>query len=475
MRKALSNRLSLSHTFGRSGRYAHICGRKQLTTRSFSSTTLSASANSMSHAFPFRIVEHVIPCAYIREFPNALAHSQEDTLHLAVKQYIPVDNPNPRPGDVTIIGAHANGFPKELYEPLWEDLLTQSKRHNFRIRSIWIADVAQQGMSSVLNEDMLGNDPGWFDHARDLMHLINLKREEMPRPIFGLGHSMGGNNLVNVALFNPRLFTSLILVDPVIQQKSAEVSEQATKPNIAVLSTFRRDIWPSREEATKLFLKSPFYKAWDPRVFDLWVKYGLRDVPTVTYPDEKPPAVTLTTTVANEVRTFLRPNYDGYGSKNPDKKVNRTTHPDIDPKQRDTWPFYRSEAPRTFARLPEIRPSVLYVFGELSDVSSPEYNEAKLAATGTGVGGSGGRAEGRVKGVELPKVGHLIAQEAPQRTAEEVSLWIDNEMVRWRKEEEVWQSEWRSKPLREKQVLDERWKQAMGGDPRARKKTVSKL
>jgi hypothetical protein len=37
---------------------------------------------------------------------------QEDVLYLAVKQYTPLSNPNPQSGDVTIIGAHANGFPK---------------------------------------------------------------------------------------------------------------------------------------------------------------------------------------------------------------------------------------------------------------------------------------------------------------------------------------------------------------------------
>ena len=30
--------------------------------------------------------------------------------------------------------------------------------HGFRIRSIWIADVANQGQSGVLNENVLGND-----------------------------------------------------------------------------------------------------------------------------------------------------------------------------------------------------------------------------------------------------------------------------------------------------------------------------
>lgn len=35
----------------------------------------------------------------------------------------------------------------------------------------------------------------WFDHPRDLLHLINVKRKEMPRPIVGIGHSMGGAHL----------------------------------------------------------------------------------------------------------------------------------------------------------------------------------------------------------------------------------------------------------------------------------------
>lgn len=145
--------------------------------------------------FPFRIVEHKVECQHIREYPRALLNEQEEVLYIHVKQYIPIDNPNPQPGDITILGAHANGFPKELYEPLWEDLWHRSKKHNFRLRSIWIADVAQQGQSGVLNEELLGNDPNWNDHPRDLLHLINMKRDQMPRPLFGIGHSMGGNHL----------------------------------------------------------------------------------------------------------------------------------------------------------------------------------------------------------------------------------------------------------------------------------------
>lgn len=60
----------------------------------------------------FDIKEHTIEAAHIREFARATANSQDERLLLHIKQYTPKDNPNPQKGDVTIIGGHANGFPK---------------------------------------------------------------------------------------------------------------------------------------------------------------------------------------------------------------------------------------------------------------------------------------------------------------------------------------------------------------------------
>lgn len=60
----------------------------------------------------FDIKEHTIEASYIREYARATSHSQDEKLLLHVKQYIPKDNPNPQKGDVTLIGGHANGFPK---------------------------------------------------------------------------------------------------------------------------------------------------------------------------------------------------------------------------------------------------------------------------------------------------------------------------------------------------------------------------
>ena len=59
----------------------------------------------------FTVTEHVVPTCHIREYPRATANDQEEVLHLAVKQYTPTQD-FPAESEVTLIGAHANGFPK---------------------------------------------------------------------------------------------------------------------------------------------------------------------------------------------------------------------------------------------------------------------------------------------------------------------------------------------------------------------------
>ncbi|EFW23238.1 hypothetical protein D8B26_006739 [Coccidioides posadasii str. Silveira] len=426
--------------------------------------------------FPFRVVEHVTPCQHIREYPRATSTTQEETLHLSVKQYIPLDNPSPQPGDVTIIGAHANGFPKELYEPLWEELLARSKSNGFRIRAIWIADAAHQGNSSVLNEHAMGNDPSWFDHPRDLLHLINLKREEMPRPIVGIGHSMGGGHLVALSTIHPRLFTTIILMDPAIQNLKSYISDHTfhTKgtniPTTTRASTYRRDLWPSRSAAAEILRKSKFYQSWDQRVFDRWIKYGLRELPTAIHPLDSqsqtlPPGqrpVTLTTTLHQEVFTFSRPKYS---IANSDRETQRLTHPDISLDVPNSHLFYRPESPRMFTFLRYLRPSVFYIFGEKSDMSKPEFCQEKLETTGVGVGGSGGAKEGRVDAYTLKKVGHLIPMEAVKDSAELSATWLGKELERWRREEEILWKQWEGKSKVERMTIDDEWKKHIGPPP----------
>jgi pimeloyl-ACP methyl ester carboxylesterase len=295
-----------------------------------------------------------------------------------------------------------------------------------------------------------------MDHPRDLLQLVNHFRAEMPMPIIGIGHSLGGNMLVNLSLIHPRLFHTIVLLDPVIDQHA----NSTRVPNVAQASTFRRDIWPSRAEAELSFRKQKFYQPWDPRVLDLWCKYGIRDTPTSLFPEEG--AATLTTTKHQECTSFLRPSWEAM-SEDGKTIVNHELVPDMDPQSAMMFPFYRPESPNTFARLGEIRPSVLYIFGGKSDMSFPAARKQKIETTGVGLGGSGGVKAGRVKEKVLDDIGHLVAMEAggSEQCAKAAAEWLGQELKRFTREKKAY-SEWTKKSLVSKTTLSEEWKKRIG-------------
>ena len=117
---------------------------------------------SIQHMSNFTITPHTTRTQHTRDRPAGAERGRHNDLRLHVNQYVPKDNPNPKVGDVTLIGAHANGFPKELYEPFWDDLYERLRAKGRGVRGIWIADIASQGQSGILNEEILGPDGKLF-------------------------------------------------------------------------------------------------------------------------------------------------------------------------------------------------------------------------------------------------------------------------------------------------------------------------
>ncbi|KAJ5308919.1 hypothetical protein PENANT_c013G04900 [Penicillium antarcticum] len=409
---------------------------------------------------PFNVTERIIDGQYIREYPAATV--SQDSLKLAVKKYTPVDNPNPQPGDVTFIGAHGAGFLKELYEPLWEDLLIQSGKDGFRIRAVWIADTANLGASGIHNEEILGNDPSWFDHSRDLMCMINHFRDEMPQPIIGIGHSMGAGQLVLLSLMHPRLFASLILVEPVI----AKDIFSGYAPQLTLMSLKQRDTWPSKSAAIQAASKT--YKRWDSRVLERWNKHGYRSLPAPAYPQKYPensqsdPPVTLKNSKYQEVLHYLRPNYSGksppeQGDPRNDAAYDPVFYPDIIGPAYATSPFYRSEGPIAWKMVKHVRPPLLYVFGEKSPMSTPEKRAGLLKRTGTGLGGNGGAKRARVKEVVIQGTGHMLPLEMVAETANAVGPWVAQEIDQWQEIQTRMAQKWKNCSVEERLKISEKW------------------
>ncbi len=364
------------------------------------------------------IKEHIISASHIRGFNRGVRDEQNGHLRLSVKQYTPkVD-----PGYISLIVAHGIGSSKELYEPLLDEIL----RRGLPIRSAWSMDVAHHGQSYLLNEAIIGDEPHWLDSARDMLHFVNHFQAQMPPPIYGIGQSWGCCNILMMSSFHSRLFAGMFMMEPTFEtghqlqtyDQSAPMKNGEARP---VLIARRRDVWPSRKEARVRLLKSPYYASYDPRVFERFIKYSLRDRPT----PEQPDAVTLTTPKAQEIYTFCRPDppFPGF-TQAPDYK-NRSKETVLVPG------FYRAEVMYFKRALRETYPPVLYLWGTISDIGNSAYLERIINQTGVGDEGGGGVLAGQVVSKYIEGGDHLIPYKMPGRAAEAIAEWLRVELEKW--------------------------------------------
>ncbi|KAF9069692.1 Alpha/Beta hydrolase protein [Rhodocollybia butyracea] len=207
-------------------------------------------------------------------------------------------------GGYTLFCAHANGFHKAEWEPTILSLLSSPETQSL-VQELWVWDVVSHGDSALLNKGKLTTMMYTRTVARDLLtflthflptsfssaplpvHLDRVPQPEVERrlrsgflgsdsprlPICAFGHSFGGAVSPMAALSHPSLFASLFLVDPVILYPTVDIFYVPHFLALGALS--RRAVWKTREEARKGFLQSPFFRAWDPRVLELYVEAGL--------------------------------------------------------------------------------------------------------------------------------------------------------------------------------------------------------
>ena len=368
---------------------------------------------------PFIVREHTFQGQHIREYPEALANNQEDVLRLHAKSYTPKDVASGEVrGQGTIIGYHGNSFPKEVYEPMMEQLYYVLKtHHDFTIGSIWFADQATQGESALLNDDIMGNDSHWFDHSRDVLQMVNTFRSEMKRPLIGIGHSMGGTQLVATATFHPRLFETVILIDPSLTMTVGE-----TLPFMLKYALTKPETFDSRESMEKYVNKHPFFRAWTPEVKQRYIDTAFHDKPTTLYPRGEG-VLKPKTHAFVEARGIGRPNLEHVAITKPANDFQRYTHPDVHTASPYTGPLYNTASRLGYTYLGALRPAAMFLLGRGSKINPQAELEERTNWTGTRSGGSGGVNAGNVKCVTIPG-GHALPMTNPQGTADEVAAWI---------------------------------------------------
>ena len=229
---------------------------------------------------------------------------------------------------------------------------------------------------------------------------------------------------------HPRLLSTLVLCEPVI------LDESPSGPNPAMMSTLRRDRWPTRAKAEDYFRKG--FASWDSRALQKYLRHGLRDLPTALYnpsnqEDLSPESVILTTSKHQEAWAYLQANLEPEAAG-----LDRILLPDWEETQ---WSLLatRPECFWAMQNLPYVRPSVYYIFGDTSYLSPPHVQQRKVEKTGTGTGGNGGSTKGKVGKMSIKNRGHLVIFEKPGEVADGAGEWVKKWFDGWQAEEQFWQ------------------------------------
>jgi pimeloyl-ACP methyl ester carboxylesterase len=164
---------------------------------------------------------------------------------------------------------HANGFCKGVWALVAERLAPR-----FRVLAM---DARGHGDST--HPEAPGSY-AWARFAEDLVSVAERVAAEcgVPRLPLAVGHSFGGTSLLGAAGRRPDLFGRIVLVDPVVPPRPAELPPERREhvTGLVERATKRRHDWPSRREARAFFAERELFQAFDPRALDLYVLDGLR-------------------------------------------------------------------------------------------------------------------------------------------------------------------------------------------------------
>jgi lipase len=164
--------------------------------------------------------------------------------HLAVWEWPGADPP--------ILFTHATGF----HGRIWDRMIIPG-RHCFAI------DLRGHGRSDK-------NLPS-YDWRRFGEDTAMVAKELGLRGAAGVGHSLGGHAMALAAALEPSAFSSLLLIDPVIQMPD----RYDGTPNNAEFIARRRMRWKSAEEMFERFCVRPPFSTWEPQVLRDYCEFGL--------------------------------------------------------------------------------------------------------------------------------------------------------------------------------------------------------
>ncbi|KAJ1916591.1 hypothetical protein H4219_003710 [Mycoemilia scoparia] len=311
-------------------------------------------------------------------------------IRLSAKVYTPkqskTKNNNAARNNLTLLITHANGFHKELWEPILRRLFERqasveanSIDHNvgWWIEKAIAIDAQNHGDSALLNKGHLNKDVFyWTEHAKDIQAILGQIHIGESK-LVGVGHSFGGSSLLLTEIERPGSFYAIAAIDPTIRGNLSIVQGIADK------ARRRKNGWESEQAAREYFLSKDLFAVWDKEILGLHIEHGLYS----TVADNAQKMLALKCDPAYEAATFS-------GWKEPIQII--------------------------FSRIKEISARVRIINGQVSVICPPDHAK-KLSSMMK-------NADFRV----VEKTGHLVVMENPVETEKELAAFLDEISANWK-------------------------------------------
>lgn len=162
-------------------------------------------------------------------------------------------------GDPAILLIHATGFHARCWDRTVHAL---GPGHN-----VFAVDTRGHGRS-----EKTGPIADWAEPARDIGELV---RHLGLKGAIGVGHSMGGHALVQIAADNPSAFRRLVLIDPVIMAPEVYAARHVWPPEREHPVARRRNVWASWQQMFDAFKDRHPYSLWRRDVLADYCRHGL--------------------------------------------------------------------------------------------------------------------------------------------------------------------------------------------------------
>ncbi|KAH7248629.1 Alpha/Beta hydrolase protein [Fusarium redolens] len=214
---------------------------------------------------------------------------------LVAKRYIPANQANNSGQGITLLTLTGMGVPKEMFEPMLEDLLPRLRKSGVKVEEVWAIDMPLSGQTAHINPVgyLYANEK---DIVRDLLLFLTAylplqPGEELPkhleprRPtaqaqqptrqnLHVFAHSLGAQAAILASVHAPNIFSSLMVVDPAMIP-AGKINDAMTKLPKEIFCLGLKKDFPDRKAVETALRENKRTLNWDERAIRMFTQHGI--------------------------------------------------------------------------------------------------------------------------------------------------------------------------------------------------------